>query len=43
MNRWGLMSALALAAALLLAGCGGDYVAVPSSTERANGSRKLNT
>lgn len=24
MNRWGLMSALALAAALLLAGCGGD-------------------
>ena len=25
MNRWGLMSALALAAALLLAGCGGDY------------------
>ena len=25
MNRWGLMSALALATALLLAGCGGDY------------------
>lgn len=25
MNRWGLMSVLALAAALLLAGCGGDY------------------
>ena len=25
MNRWGLMSALALAAALLPAGCGGDY------------------
>ena len=25
MNRWGLMSALAFAAALLLAGCGGDY------------------
>lgn len=24
MNRWGLMSALALAAMLLLAGCGGD-------------------
>ena len=24
MNRWGLMSALALAAVLLLAGCGGD-------------------